>query len=629
MTGLARTVVLSLAGSVAVLLLLLFGAIFALDHGGGGGLVCAALSAKLKRPVTFTSSRVRLLSKDPTIVLVGLHVPSPPEITRDPLLDAGTVTLHLRPGGLWRGQVDLRAVEIDRATVRLVRLGHERNNYTFGHGGSGKLLGGTESFSITDSQWRMVDPERHVVMAGPMTHDGRPGAPWPLSIQGAGTVSEQPVTAVVRGGRLNGRKPTDPWPIDLQVQDGQASLHLSGQTQAPFDFRGFDLAVASTGPNLSVLGWLLRTEAPNSPPYRVTGRARRIAHVLKLTGLKATLGRSDVTGAITSDHTQARRKLTADLNFGLLQAADLAVLASPPAVHAQARSRPGVKPSGGEVLGPNKPFPVEALRRLDTEVDLRAARVEGYPAPLHDLRLNLRLFQGRLSARPIAFSLPAGRMTGAIDVDASRPIPTGAVNLKLQGARISAIRPKLKTVVDGEVDAAVAMTAVGRSPRAMLANATGRAIFLGHGSLQRGPAAAIGGDPLVAVAKGRNKAMAPIPCAFATFKVAGGAATIDRLLIVTPQGYSDGAGRLSTGDGRLDVRLQGHPSRRLTTATPPIVITGAIAHPKVSVSKAALATGAALSALTASFAALTPRTSEPAPRCAGLQAEAAAYMARR
>ena len=578
---------------------------------GGGTLVRMGLSAKLHRAVSFRRATLRLFSGDPTIVITDLKVPSPPAISRDDLLQAATVVLHLRAAPLLLGRIELRSVSIQGAQLTLVRLGHARNNYTFGGGGSGKLLGGVTNFSVLHSRWSMRDPDRHIVMSGPLEHET--GSALPLLMQGEGTVSEEPVSVVLRGDALNGRDPKKPWPVAIHVIDGAATMNLEGSVQAPFDFRGFDLKVAASGPNLAALGALLRIAAPNSRQFVLTTRAQRSGHVVRLSALKARLGSSDLAGEITSDHSRPKRKIVAKLQSETLQATDLAILISPPVPHASSRITPGAKPHA-DARGARRPLPIDALRKLDAQLNVSAVHVEGYALPLRDVRLQVALAEGKLTADPIHFQLPAGTVDAKVTANAGQPTPSGALRATLRGARIAALRPKLRLVLDGDLDATADLRGVISSLEAILSSASGRVTFrVSHGRMQRAPSAVLSGDPLAAVALAfSGKGMQPLNCAAGVFVGRDGVFRADQLIVSTSTGTASGGGNVDLGGGQIHLKLQGHPSRRFATAAPPVLIAGPIAHPRVTVDKGAVVasglTGAVAAIVTAPLVLLTPKS---------------------
>ena len=618
----ARPLLIGAAAVVGGLVCVMIVVLVSIQNGGGDGLVRAALSAKLHRPVSFAHARLHLFSHAPTVTLTEVRVSSPSEITKGDLLLAKRITLNLSAGPLLLGRVELKAIAIEGATLHLVRLGHGRNNYTFGKGGSGKLLGGVASLSVSDSRWRMDDPDRHILLEGVLAHNPGRKIPLPLLMQGRGSVAEQGVSVTLHGAALNGRKTGAAWPLDLNVVDGAATLHLAGTAQAPFDFRGFDLQADSKGPNLAVLGALLRTEAPNSAEYALKAHAQRQGRVVKITNLAARLGDSDISGQITSDHSQPRRKVTAALHFGRLMAGDVSILASPPAPHALSRTTPGRTPGKSTSLGASKPFPLAALRKTDVALQLSAAKVDGYALPLHDLQANLQLDAGKLSIAPVSFRLPSGTVALDMTLDARRDTATGAVHAKLEGARLSTLRPKLKSVVDGDLNATVSLSASGESPGALLAGANGGAAFrLMNGRLQTAPAAVLGGDPLsiVPLALGKKGGMEPLRCAQGSFTARRGVFTADTLQIATLSGVAHGSGTIDMAHARLDLRLQGRPTRRFAVAAPPATISGPFAHPKVSVDKGGLVAsgvaGAALAVVTAPILAIDHAPAALPPPC--------------
>ncbi len=578
---------LGLLGLCAVVLALPFLLLTAADAGLMNGALVAAFKAKTHRVLNFQTLHLHLLSADPTIQATQLVIGSPPDITPLDLARIGEGTLHLRLLPLLWGKLKLTEVELNGVDLHLVRLGHSRNNYSLGGAGLSATLAPVRRLSLTGGHVSYDDPQRSLMLKADAAYD--PQTPRPLRLTGGGVIRGAPYQVEAQGAPLNGRDPKAPYPFQATLVDGATRMQADGTSQKPFDFRGFDLAVDASGPNLADLGYLFNVTAPNSPPFKLKTQIKRVAHVVSLHGIDARFGASDLHGDLISDHNQPRRKFTATLTAGALTAADIAVLASPRPDHAVARSTAGTVGRAASEKGSfaDKSFDLDGLRKVDAAVDLRARRLTGYAVPFTDVVARLRLENGHLSLQPLSASLSPGGVSARLTLDARAAAPLLQASAAVRGARISVLRPAAAKTLDGIVDASAEFHGTGTSAQTMATHLQGRAAFrVDQGMIKRTDAEALGGDPLQAawlqfVDKG---AAVPLRCASGLFTVANGVATPHNLKIDTGAGATVGHGAIDFNAGRIDLLLQ--PIERegsKPSLAAPIHIVGDLAHPKVSV----------------------------------------------
>ena len=89
--------------------------------------VAHLMSASLGRPVRMSEVGVRLLPR-PALVLTNLTVEEDPAYGSEPVLHANTVKAPIRIFALWRGKLELARIDVDEASVNLVRTSDGRWN---------------------------------------------------------------------------------------------------------------------------------------------------------------------------------------------------------------------------------------------------------------------------------------------------------------------------------------------------------------------------------------------------------------------------------------------------------------------------------------------------------------------
>ena len=108
----------ALAVLVAILAVLIVPPLVSLSHYKSQ--ITHLMAASLGRPVRLSAVEMRLLPR-PAFVLSDLTVEEDPAYGAEPVLHANTVTANLRLLSLWRGRLEIGSVNLDEASLNLVR----------------------------------------------------------------------------------------------------------------------------------------------------------------------------------------------------------------------------------------------------------------------------------------------------------------------------------------------------------------------------------------------------------------------------------------------------------------------------------------------------------------------------
>ena len=304
---------LAIAALLALLGLAFVLVLGALDRGMLDGMFARMLSARFHRQIRFDGLQTRLLSADPGLTVQGVTIDNPARLHGGHLAEVRWLHLSVDRGALWHGSFRLRTIAARGVSLHLVRFGPMDNNWTFssspGSGPAFEPLRGVSSLSITDSRIDMRDYGRQLQIAGVFGQDATGVLPFHLA--GKGTLAGYPVSAALRSGPLHGSAVGRPWPFTAGIVDGATTADAHGTSGDAFEVDAFDLVIAVKGPNLADLGYLFRLIVPNSPPYRLRAHGWSDGTLFAFTNLSGVVGHSDVRGWISSDHSQARRRIRA------------------------------------------------------------------------------------------------------------------------------------------------------------------------------------------------------------------------------------------------------------------------------------------------------------------------------
>lgn len=371
------------------------------------GPVQTTLSVKTGRHVAFGHLHASLLSSTPSFVIDDLSIGSPAEISNLAVLTAPLAVLRVHLVAALTGKPGAFDVTLSRPIAHLVRLGPGRNNYGLGLGRASTGWRRLGRLEITDGAVTFDDPQRHVTLEGRFNHraDGRD--PHPFHLTGGGTINGEPYSVEAKGASLGGRDPSQPYPFDAVLRDGELRATITGSTGKPFDFRQLDVQMDAAGPNLADFTYLFQAPAPNTAPFQLTAHIRRTAPKVWITGVAGKIGDSDVRGSLSSDHPSGgRRMIQASLQSNDLYLRDLRTVLGPLPPHGQTRAKSGAAraaTTGG--LFSAKPFKSDLLRRSDLRLQIHAARIPDAPFPVGGLDSLLTLQSGRLLLSPATFQI--------------------------------------------------------------------------------------------------------------------------------------------------------------------------------------------------------------------------------
>jgi uncharacterized protein involved in outer membrane biogenesis len=339
--------------------------------------------------------------------------------------------------------------------------------------------------------------------------------------------------------------------------------------------------------NLADLSYLFNLQAPNSAPFALKTRAIGQGPQVRFERLSGRIGASDVVGSIKSDQSNTRHRVTADLRFGRWTKADIEAAFATLPPHSSTRVTSGAAAIGkpSRWLLSDAPFPIERLRAIDVDSRIEAKSLEGYTAPMTDVRSHVVLDHGSLTFSKARARIYGGELSGDGVLDVRSSTPQVTIKGKLQGAEIGQAQAMAANGVSGNIGARFWFAGRGASLHDAAAHAGGQTkVYIGPGLLPRPAAFLLGGDLLRAAGSlGDTRRAVSVFCAAATFSGFTGRFRTDDLVIQTPVGITAGNGTINFADERLAMILTGQPTRkRLFQVAMPVKLEGPLARPTAS-----------------------------------------------
>jgi uncharacterized protein involved in outer membrane biogenesis len=205
-----------------------------------------------------------------------------------------------------------------------------------------------------------------------------------------------------------------------------ASATLDGRIGEPLKLAALDLTVAIKVAHGAGLGSFTGFGLQNLPTFTASGRLTDVPTGHALSGLTLAHPATTIAGELGVTRGPKRFKVTAKANSPLL---DLRTLVQPAAPESAAKP----KAAGARAI-PDAPLPLDLLRAIDAEIDLRFDAVKfSETASLGPLLAHAALADGSLKADPVQLMVKAEQ---ALRASATLDAAKNAIALRIQGKAI-------------------------------------------------------------------------------------------------------------------------------------------------------------------------------------------------
>jgi uncharacterized protein involved in outer membrane biogenesis len=608
-------------GSILALLVVALAILIAIwDWNWFRGPVARFASARIHREVTITGDlEVHPFSWQPSATVDGVQVANPAWAGQGKMADIGRIGVQIRLIPLLSGHLDLSLLRFDKPRVALVRDAKGRANWDVSDGEAATQpmkLPPIRDFIIDDGHLSYRDAQKHLDFTGVLNaSEALGGRNHGFEIRGNGRMNAEPFRLEVTGGPLLNIDRARPYRFNAEVRAGQTYVAAKGAVPKPFDLGQVYMDTTARGPDLADLYAITGVALPNTPPYNLRGRISRDEQIWRIDGLGGRVGSSDLAGRLSIQTGLVRPLLKADLHTNSLDFADLGALfggaAKTGKVASPAQMATAQALQSRERLLPDATLKVDRIRSIDADVAYQAASIHNAPVNLRAGSAQVKLVAGLLTADPVVFDLPQGRIGGRVQLDARQAAPVTDLDLRLTNGRLEQLLPvrfRGGTPFSGGFVGRAKLRGSGDSVHKAFANANGEVMLaVPSGEIRKAFAELLG----VNVTKGlglllsKNEQSTPIRCGVAHFQAVDGVFNADRIVFDTGPVLVTGSGSINMNTERLDLKAQGHSKKfRLVRAVLPITAKGSLLRPQLGVQPgAAIAQGGAAAAL-ASF--LTP-----------------------
>lgn len=421
---------------------------------------------------------------------------------------------------------------------------------------------------------------------------GQPNAE--LSLKGS-IEGQALLLSFVGGSALMLRETNKPYPVDLDVRYGGTRLTVKGTLQDPFEYKGANVELALSGPDLSDIYPLLGIPGPPTPPYRIAGKLLYQPGVWHVSDMVWHAGDSDLSGEVAIDQRSKPERLSANLVSQHLSFADLAPLvgATPGKrgnVSAQQAHTEERLEARGDLF-PDVPLHVERLRAMNMDVTLNAKRVVAPSyVPVQALDARVQIGNGEAIVRPFNMTFGGGRVSGELSVDARTDNAVTRAELQYGGVRLADFfrASRYFDTTSGELRGHVALVGNGHSLAQVMGSATGDVVLAMQGGSISGLLVDLAGlqvgDALVLFITGDHRI--PIGCAMGRLNFNRGIVTLDRTLMDTEKSVLHFDGNASLRTQALSMKIAADVKHfNLLDLHGPVVLQGKLRAPAPSISR--------------------------------------------
>jgi AsmA family protein len=561
------------------------------------------VAAMIARPVSI--GRLRLHPEEPlSITAEDVVVGNPPGLPtgEEPFARTprATVRLDALPS-LRQRKVVITSIELQQPVLRFVATENGRDNYSdlINAAGAGGVEALIRSLRILDGKARVLLARLHTELEVAFaTEEGQGSAAW-IVAEAHGTYAGQPIAARFTGGPpLDLSDASQPWPVDLHLENGPTRVSGKGIVQDPLHLRGAKLSLKLAGPDMALLRPLMDVGFPATPPYELSGKLDYAAGVYRITEAAGRIGRSDLEGTMTIAAPPGQRpQIAAELHSHGVDLRDVGNLVAggpgPPGTpgqtpeqNVQAR-RIEAKESASPRVLPQDRLDLSNLKRLDLHLAYSADRIQGRFMPLDNVSLKLDVVDGAVALRPLRFGVGQGRIWSDVLLTPQvKDTVRGRAELRFEQLDVSRLMRATRSYQGaGALSGIARVEGTGRSLAEILGSGDGAmALWMAGGELSTLLVDLAGlrlGSALLSSLGGTSRTR--VECFVADLALRHGMLSTRALLLETEDALTQGEGMADLGRERLELRLRTESKRLTVGVLPgPLLISGTLKEPQAA-----------------------------------------------
>jgi uncharacterized protein involved in outer membrane biogenesis len=394
----------------------------------------------------------------------------------------------------------------------------------------------------------------------------------PLNLDLVVAYNGHAISASATLGALGTLLANQAYPLQVTIDTAGARITIEGELGQPMEGKGLALDLAMKTDSLGTLSGLAGTELPPLGPMEVSARLSDSEAGYQLEGLKARVGKTDVSGRLAAILTGKRPRVEAQLTSTNIDLADFTTAAGGAAVPEKDE-----KTQKEKRVFSDDPLPLDGLRSVDADVTLQADRVTAQGLQLQNVDLKLALDGGRLLVKPAKAQVAGGTISAGIDVDARGKV--AGLTVTVDGSQIDRGRliKEIKgsdIMSGGKTDLTLRLKGRGNSVRAMAAGLSGEVLVVaGEGRINNKSINLAGGDVRTELFSMINPFMkeeqyTTLKCGVVRYDIKDGMATTENGIVVeTDKLLILGTGTINLKNEQLALLIESKPKEDVVKGT--------------------------------------------------------------
>ena len=532
----------------------------------------AKLSQRFGSKVTIDRiERLDAFSFAPEVAIEGVKVPQPRWAGPGDLLTVRSARLRVPVLPLLLGRFRPNAIAVSGLHAALVRTADGRENWkqhpSQSGGGGGLPL---DSLTVADSSLSYRDAKRDRSFTAAVTADPTHG----VHVAGTGAVLGRPVRISASGAPVAATG--KPWPFHVLVDGAAIRVDATGTMDAPLDTGRMSMDATGRADDLKTLDALIEAGLFHTQPVALRAHARRDGPDWTITGLRGTIGSSQIAGHATVKKRDGRSLIDGAVTSDRLNFADLSSdegLAMGAAMERRI----------GKRIVPATKVDLAKLNHVDGSLDFRVSRLTGTGSPpILSVSGTATLDHQLLRATGLRIGLSRGQATGEASVDqrGGRTMPLVTIDLRVSGTTLATL------FGEGDINGHLAARIHLAGPGITIRDAVGRSngmigLAAGDGTLPSRLASRLGFDIGRAITTGKDE-QATLRCLILRLDVRRGLGRADPLLLDTSRAQTRGVGTVSLASEQLELSMSGAPKKQSLLRFPgSVTLGGSISAPKM------------------------------------------------
>ncbi len=603
------TILKFLVGLIAILVVAVVVVLTVIDFNDYKPEIQAQVKQATGRELTIDGDIKLALSLNPALGVSGVKFANAAWGSRPDMVSVERFEAQVALIPLISGNVDIKKIILKGADVLLEKNAKGEANYVFAAAAAEEKPADASSgatqlpvvrhVSIEDARITYKDAvskQTIALVVEELSLKGD-GIDAPLNLVFEGSYNENPLKASGTLGAPSAMMAAGtPWPVDLKLEAGGATVGVKGAIADVAAVKGLDLALSVEGESLATLSKLAGSPVPPLGPYSVKAKVGGdIASKVTLSGLAAKIGGSDLSGSVSANLASKVPAIDGTFKSTRIDIADFVKAGSPEDKGEKAPPAASAQTDKGDGrVFPDDPLPLDGLKAVDAKIKLTIETlVAAVEAKNVDVGLSLK--GGDLRVSPLKAVVADGVLDGSVRLNGAAATPSLDTNVKVSkfdaGKFLSDMA--ITDLLEGKVNVNIDLKGQGGSVRALMAGLNGKTqVAMGAGRMKSTALDTFIGGPtkmLTELVVGKQGEYTVINCVVSQFDIVKGLATSKALLFDTDYSIISGKGTINLATEALDLEVDPQPRSATVNTAVPLVITGTLAKPEFGVNKLAAA----------------------------------------